>query len=165
MSKTDCSAVRRPTCTEEQPDRFAGAIMIVLVGLVLLRVIPASWLDEARQRLTADEADRASASSDHGGEVAGADEPLRGRLRSRRGWSDAAGSTVSDLSMPRKELVVVGFVIAGYLAALVLTAFWRSIFLAGHGFDSSFESFVLGPFLAIINFVCSVGNAPLAAAL
>ena len=154
-----------------------GALMIVLIGLVVPRVIPASWLDDARRRLNADDGsgsgERPAASGDERGhdqqhgaqdEVAGADEPLRRRVRSRRGWGDAAGYTVSDLSMLRKELII-GFVIAGYLAALIPAAFWRSIFLTGHGFASSLENVVLGPFLAIISFVCSVGNVPLAAAL
>ena len=66
--------------------------------------------------------------------------------------------------MLRKELVI-GFVVAGFLAALVPTGFWQSLFLTGHGFWSSLENVVLGPFLAIISFVCSVGNVPLAAAL
>ena len=66
--------------------------------------------------------------------------------------------------MLRKELFI-GFGVAGFLAALVPDSFWRSLFLTGHGFASSLENVVLGPFLAIISFVCSVGNVPLAAAL
>jgi YHS domain-containing protein len=66
--------------------------------------------------------------------------------------------------MLRRELVI-GFLVAGYLAALVPNWFWQSLFVTGHGFWSSLENAVLGPFLAIISFVCSVGNVPLAAAL
>ncbi|MDQ1714795.1 MAG: uncharacterized protein QOC60_740, partial [Frankiaceae bacterium] len=44
-------------------------------------------------------------------------------------------------------------------------SFWRSLFLTGHGGWSLLENAVLGPFLAIISFVCSIGNVPLAAAL
>ncbi len=135
-----------------------GAIMIVLLALLVPRVVPRSLIDDARTRLQtgADDGEDAAA-EDHG-------EPLRRRLRSTRGWQDAAGYTVSDLTMLRKELLF-GFLVAGYLAALVPTAFWQSIFLTGHGFWSSLENVVLGPFLALISFVCSVGNVPLAAAL
>ena len=143
-----------------------GTIMIVLLGLVLPRVIPASWLDDARRRLEAQA--RADGAAEHlndaQADVSDANEPLRTGIRSRRGWGDAAGYTVSDLTMLRKELVV-GFVVAGFLAALVPTDFWRSVFLTGHGFWSSLENVVLGPFLAIISFVCSIGNVPLAGAL
>lgn len=136
-----------------------GAVMIALLGVVLPRVIPASWLEPARRRL-ADEQQH----GEHGhGEPTGA-EPFRDRVTTRAGWSDAAGYTISDLTMLRKELLI-GFAVAGYLAALVPTAFWRSLFITGHGFLSTLENVVLGPFLAIISFVCSVGNVPLAAAL
>lgn len=157
-----------------------GAIMIVLLGLVVPRVIPAGWIEKARDNLnqnsesaeTASPDSGAHAGHDHHDEAAGHDsdagelerEPLTMRLRSRRGWGDASGYTISDLSMLRKELVI-GFVVAGFLAALVPTGFWQSIFLTGHGFASSLENVIIGPFLAIISFVCSVGNVPLAAAL
>jgi YHS domain-containing protein len=154
-----------------------GAIMIVLLGLVVPRVIPQSWITEARDRLNADtahasaggagpHAHHAMAAMDMDVEDSGPDErqSLRQRIRSRAGWGDASGYTISDLTMVRKELVI-GFVIAGFLAALVPSGFWQSLFLTGHGFWSSLENVVLGPFLAIISFVCSVGNVPLAAAL
>ena len=141
-----------------------GTIMIVLLGLVLPRVIPEAWIRQARDRL--------SRGSDHGGrhEHHGEQDsellqrPWRERIRSRAGWSEASGFTISDLTMIRKEMAA-GFVIAGFAAALVPTWFWRSIFLTGHGFWSSLENVVLGPFVAIISFVCSIGNVPLAAAL
>jgi uncharacterized membrane protein YraQ (UPF0718 family)/YHS domain-containing protein len=135
-----------------------GAIMIVAIGIVLPRVIPSSWITQARDRLNA--ADPSDAAPPGPVDLA----PLATRLRSRRAWGDASGYTVSDLTMVRKELVI-GFVVAGFLAALVPTWFWQSIFWTGHGFWSSLENVVIGPFLAIISFVCSIGNVPLAAAL
>jgi uncharacterized protein len=134
-----------------------GAIMIVLLGLVLPRAIPQRWLDDARARLEAE-------SGDSSAEEPATVPPLRTRLRSRRGWSDAAGYTISDLGMVRRELVL-GFLIAGFLSALVPGSFWQSLFITGHGFWSSLQNVILGPFLAIISFVCSIGNVPLAAAL
>ena len=88
----------------------------------------------------------------------------RTRIRSVSGWADAAGYTISDLTMLRKELII-GFVVAGFADAAVPVRFWRSLFLTGHGFWSVLENVILGPFLAIISFVCSIGNVPLAAAL
>ena len=158
-----------------------GAVMIILLGLIVPRVIPESWISDARDRLntdtdTATEAGERDAHTVHAhnhtsahGQSEDTDGPLEQlpwarRLRSRRGWGDASGYTISDLTMLRSELVI-GFVVAGFLAALVPTGFWQSLFLTGHGFASSLENVVLGPFLAIISFVCSVGNVPLAAAL
>lgn len=131
-----------------------GAIMITLLGVVLPRVMPQRWITDARDRLEPSDA----------GPAQGEPAPARGRWRTRAGWADAAGYTISDLSMLRRELVI-GFAVAGYLAAEVPTGFWQSLFVTGHGFPSSLENVILGPFLAIISFVCSVGNVPLAAAL
>ena len=39
------------------------------------------------------------------------------------------------------------------------------MFLHGHGFWTSLENVIVGPFIAIISFVCSIGNVPLTAAL
>ena len=147
-----------------------GTIMIILIGVSLPRLVPPAAERAARARLTGEHGHDSAGDSagdsprDSADDSTAADSPRPDRLRTRRGWADAAGYTVSDLAMLYRELVI-GFVVAGYLAALVPTSFWRGLFIAGHGFASSLENAVLGPFLAIISFVCSVGNVPLAAAL
>jgi uncharacterized membrane protein YraQ (UPF0718 family)/YHS domain-containing protein len=141
-----------------------GAIMIALIGFVLPRAIPDHLIRDARRRLEA-EVPKETGHHNHGEQTEPSEqEPLRRRLRTRRGWSDASGYTISDLQMLRKELVI-GFAVAGFLAALVPEKFWQSLFWTGHGFWSSLENVVLGPLLAILSFVCSIGNVPLAAAL
>jgi hypothetical protein len=71
---------------------------------------------------------------------------------------------MADLTMVRRELLI-GYVVAGFLAVLVPTSVWQSVFVTGHGFWTSVENALVGPFIAIISFVCSIGNVPLAAAL
>ena len=66
--------------------------------------------------------------------------------------------------MLRRELLI-GFGVAGFLTVLVPEAWWQALFVTGHGFWSSLENVIVGPFIAIISFVCSIGNVPLAAAL
>jgi YHS domain-containing protein len=102
----------------------------------------------------------------HGGAAAEADArlPLKVRLRSVPDWADSATYTMSDLTMLRRELVV-GYTVAGFLAVLVPTSVWQAVFITGHGFWTSVENAIVGPFIAIISFVCSIGNVPLAAAL
>jgi uncharacterized protein len=150
-----------------------GAIMIVLLVLVLPLVIPRRHIENARVRLNTGRGE-VDGHAHHGqpGEDLDGDEPageerrrpLAERIRSRAGWSDAAGYTISDLSMLRKELLI-GFLVAGFATVLVPTGVWQSLFLTGHGFASSLENVALGPLLAILAFVCSIGNVPLAAAL
>jgi uncharacterized membrane protein YraQ (UPF0718 family)/YHS domain-containing protein len=91
-------------------------------------------------------------------------QPWRERLRSKGGWADSATYTMADLTMLRRELVV-GYLVAGFLAVLVPVHLWHTLFLHGHGFATTLENVIVGPFIASISFVCSVGNVPLAAAL
>jgi YHS domain-containing protein len=66
--------------------------------------------------------------------------------------------------MLRVELII-GFVVAGLAMKVIPFSFWKALFISGHGFWSALENAIIGPFLAFISFVCSVGNVPLAAAL
>ena len=86
------------------------------------------------------------------------------RLRQQARWADAAGYTISDLTMLRRE-IVIGFVVAGFIAVGVPLGFWNAVFLHGHGALTTIENALIGPFVAVISFVCSIGNVPLAAAL
>jgi uncharacterized membrane protein YraQ (UPF0718 family)/YHS domain-containing protein len=85
-------------------------------------------------------------------------------VRTREGWSDAAAFAMSDIKMLRRELVV-GYLVAGFLTMLVPVEWWNDLFLHGHGFWTTVENVLIGPFIAVISFVCSIGNVPMAAAL
>jgi YHS domain-containing protein len=91
-------------------------------------------------------------------------EPWSSKLRSPAAWSDASSYAVADVTMLRKELAI-GYTVAGMLAVLVPTHFWNSLFLNGHGFWTSLENVLVGPIIAVISWVCSVGNIPLALVL
>jgi len=141
-----------------------GAIMIML-----LTTFGGLWLRgrlvvRARERL-----DTISNDGDRSHDKVDAEEVLQGRpwsekLRSKGGWANAATYTMADLTMLRRELLV-GYTIAGFLAVEVPVHVWNVVFLHGHGLGTSIENVVVGPFIAIISFVCSIGNVPLAAAL
>jgi uncharacterized membrane protein YraQ (UPF0718 family) len=139
---------------------IGGAIMIFLLvgfGGLWLR---GRTLDAARARVRAgadlDRVDSSGCGSQQDG--------WRRRITTPAGWADAAGYTMSDLTMLRKELLV-GFLIAGFLTTLVPTSVWSDLFVTGHGFWTSLENALVGPLVALLSFVCSVGNVPLAAAL
>jgi uncharacterized membrane protein YraQ (UPF0718 family)/YHS domain-containing protein len=139
---------------------IGGAIMIVLLVLVGGLWFRGRALAEARQL-----ADAHSGTHEHPADAEdGGRQPLRKRIRSLAGWSDAAGYTMSDLTMLRREMAI-GFVVAGFLAVLVPSHLWNDVFLHGHGLATTLENAAVGPFIAIISFVCSIGNVPLAAAL
>lgn len=61
--------------------------------------------------------------------------------------------------------IVIGLLIAGALAAWVPDSFWRAFFFANNPTLAKIEGPLVGPLVAIVSFVCSVGNVPLAAVL
>ena len=80
-------------------------------------------------------------------------------------WSRLASAFWTDWLMLWKELVA-GFLIAGFLAALVPSDWWKFLFLeGGNSFARLIENAAVGPIVAIASFVCSVGNIPLASLL
>jgi uncharacterized membrane protein YraQ (UPF0718 family) len=88
----------------------------------------------------------------------------RERLRDPESLRRGARFTLGDLTMLRKELLA-GFVVAGFIMVDVPNRWWAHLFLNGHGGWTVLENVVIAPLLAVISFVCSVGNIPLAAAL
>jgi uncharacterized membrane protein YraQ (UPF0718 family)/YHS domain-containing protein len=145
-----------------------GPIMIILLAATGSLVIGSALANRARQRLQSAQ----TGGHDHTAMVGVSEErqaelerqPWSVKLRSRAAWSDAASYTVADLTMLRRELLI-GYAVAGFLTVLVPVHVWNAVFLHGHGFWTSLENVIVGPFVAIISFVCSIGNVPLAAAL
>src|ERR1700682_1474269 len=144
-----------------------GIIMIGMLALAARFVFPAIVVNQAREHLALRSSTPSLLAADGRGHEGYAPEgavPLAGRLRSPAAWADAASYTMADLVMLRKE-IVIGYVVAGFLAVLVPTSLWNVIFFHGHGVATSIENVIVGPLIAIVSFVCSIGNVPLAAAL
>jgi uncharacterized protein len=139
-----------------------GVIMITMLSLAGSFFLRGEVVAEARSRL-----ERSDPSGDdhvHGPAEALDRQPLSRRIRSASGWAEASTYTMGDITMLRREMTA-GYVIAGFLAVLVPVHVWNAVFVHGHGFGTTLENVVVGPFIAMIAFVCSVGNVPLAAAL
>jgi uncharacterized membrane protein YraQ (UPF0718 family)/YHS domain-containing protein len=132
-----------------------GAIMIVLLSAMLPKAASASLTKELRAQQTQDH----SQPMDDDPDVA-----FGSRLRDPVRRRAAARYTLADLSMLRRE-IVIGFVVAGFLAVGVPTSVWTHVFVTGHGVLTTVENAVVGPIVAFASFVCSVGNVPLGAAL
>jgi YHS domain-containing protein/uncharacterized membrane protein YraQ (UPF0718 family) len=61
--------------------------------------------------------------------------------------------------------IVIGFLLAGYIA-LLGQDFFNGLFLVGEtGFWPTLWNVIVGPLIAVASFVCSIGNIPLAAVL
>lgn len=141
---------------------FGGVIMVAALAVVLPRVVDVAELDAGRVRLNNGNNSKAGGGTTN--DELEHDGAWTTRARSKAGWADAAGYTISDLRMLRKELIA-GFALAGFASMAVPTNVWTALFTPGHGAWSAIENAVVGPVLAFVSFVCSIGNVPLAAAL
>jgi uncharacterized protein len=136
---------------------LGGLVMIALMwGLLRLFV---SRRAEAQARAHAQEAD-----AGHQHHMAGGELTWRERLTSRDAWADVAGNFRGDWQMLYKE-IVVGFLLAGFIS-LLGDDFFNGLFLKGSpaAVQAIWGAFI-GPIIAVLSFVCSVGNVPLAAVL
>jgi uncharacterized membrane protein YraQ (UPF0718 family) len=86
------------------------------------------------------------------------------RLTSERGLTAISHYFVMDWASVWLD-IVGGLLIAGALAAWVPDEFWRSFFIVDHPLLATLWGPIVGPLVAVISFVCSVGNIPLAAVL
>ena len=145
-----------------------GVIMIVLLallgGFVLTRRLTEPARERVRQGTVGGHDHLAMVSVTHERQQEIEHEPWGQKLTSAADWADAAAYTMADLKMLRRELVI-GYVVAGFLAVMVPVDAWNELFLTGHGFWTTLQNVIIGPFIALISFVCSIGNVPMAAAL
>jgi uncharacterized protein len=134
-----------------------GIVMIVLMTLVL-RV----FISPKLEALARKHAESVESGHDHG---SSADRlPWRQRIRSLDAWSSVAENFVMDWKMLWKE-ITIGFFLAGFIGQLG-NDFFNSLFITdGPSWLRTIENVVIGPVIAVLSFVCSVGNVPLAAVL
>jgi len=137
---------------------YIGGIVMIVVMTVLLRLFVSRTLEE-QARAHARQAD-----AGHQHHSAGEQMGWRDRLLSVRAWSDVAHNFRGDWQMLWKE-ITVGFFLAGFVAQLG-NGFFESLFVRHAPAPiPTIENTVVGPVIAVISFVCSVGNVPLAAVL
>jgi uncharacterized protein len=86
------------------------------------------------------------------------------RLLSRRGFTAVSNFFVMDWASVWVD-ILLGLLIAGALAAWVPNAFWNAFFFSNNPTLAKIEGPLVGPLVAMVSFVCSVGNVPLAAVL
>jgi uncharacterized membrane protein YraQ (UPF0718 family) len=90
--------------------------------------------------------------------------PILQRLTSPLGFTAISHHYVMDWASIWKD-IAGGLLIAGALAAWVPESFWQSFFLVDHPLLAKLWGPLVGPVVAMLSFVCSIGNVPLAAVL
>ena len=140
-----------------------GPIMIVLIAVLFRLLLRQRLLGEARAQ-----ADRGLTGlmEGHAAMDMSVQRPgsFAGRLFSREGYTAVAHVFVMEWAAILRDLVI-GLLAAGAIAAWVPDRFWRVFFFAGHPLAAKIWGPLIGPGVAIISFVCSIGNVPLAVVL
>ena len=143
----------------------------VLIGLLWLlgrMIFPRNMEEQARRHVEGGEDEEGGCHHQHGSEDHGGHEHMHhgsddGAHTGK--WQALSNAFVMDWQMLWKE-IVIGFLIAGFLAALVPADWWRILFLQNAPAPVRLiENAVVGPLIAAASFVCSVGNIPLASVL
>jgi uncharacterized protein len=137
---------------------FAGGLVLIALMWALTRVFVSPAAEEEAR------AHAQHAATGHQHHSATTTGGWRERLLSASAWSDVAHNFRGDWEMLWKE-ITIGFLLAGFIA-LLGADFFNSLFVtdAPSGLQT-IENVVAGPVIAVLSFVCSIGNVPLAAVL
>ena len=140
-----------------------GVIMIVLLTVMLWAVMTRERIEEARRQ-----ADRGVAGRMEGHAAmdmsVGGQGSILARIISPKGFTAISHYFVMDWASIWID-IALGLLIAGALAAWVPKEFWQAFFLSADPVGSKIVGPLIGPIVAFVSFVCSVGNVPLAAVL
>jgi uncharacterized membrane protein YraQ (UPF0718 family) len=140
-----------------------GPIMIVVLAVLFRLFLRDRLLREARAQ-----AERGLAGSMEGHAVMDMSIQREGsfwrRLCSRDGVTAVSHVFVMEWAAIWKDLVA-GLLIAGAIGAWVPESFWQGLFLTAHPTASMVWGPLVGPVVAVLSFVCSIGNVPLAVVL
>jgi uncharacterized membrane protein YraQ (UPF0718 family) len=137
---------------------YLGGLIMIALMWGLLRLFVSRQLEEEARR----HAQQAETGHQH--HMAGEAMSWRQRLSSASAWSDVAQNFRGDWQMVWKE-ITLGFVLAGFVAQLG-NDFFNGLFITdAPPLVNAIENVVVGPLIAVLSFVCSVGNVPLAAVL
>ncbi|MFJ6602567.1 permease [Streptomyces lydicus] len=143
---------------------FAGGPLMIVALAVLFRF----FLHERLLRRARAQAGRGLAGAMEGHAAMDMSVPGGGsfvrRLCSGAGYTATARVFVMEWAAIIKDLVA-GLLIAGAVAAWVPDSFWRAFFFDGHPLAAKLWGPLVGPLVAIVSFVCSIGNVPLAVVL
>jgi uncharacterized membrane protein YraQ (UPF0718 family) len=143
---------------------FVGGPIIIILMAVFFRIfVRKRLIDGARAQ-----AERGVAGSMEGHAAMDMSVHGEGGLLTRL-WSGEGFTSISHIYVMEWAAVIrdiaIGLLIAGAVAAWVPDSFWQALFVTDHALLSALWGPIIGPVIAVLSFVCSIGNVPLAAVL
>lgn len=141
---------------------IGGILMIIFIGLIYHFTLTPGLVQMAKTQAEKGLVGRMEGHASMDMSVSGG--TFLSRLFSGRGFTAVSNYFVMDWASVWVD-IVLGLLIAGALAAWVPDSFWRAFFFSSNPTIAKIEGPLVGPLVAIISFVCSVGNVPLAAVL
>src|SRR6267378_1640651 len=142
---------------------FIGAPVMVALLVVLFRLfLGRNLLDQAKEQADKGIAGRMEGHAEM--DMSVTEGTLWQRITSEKGFTAISHYFVMDWASVWLD-IAGGLLIAGALAAWVPAEFWQSFFLVDHPLVAKLWGPIVGPLVAVISFVCSVGNIPLTAVL
>jgi uncharacterized membrane protein YraQ (UPF0718 family) len=142
---------------------FAGGLVMVVLLAVLFRVTLTRGLSDGA-RLQADRGIPGKMEGHGNMDMSVTGGRLLQRIASPQALTSVSHYFFMNISSLWRDLVL-GFLIAGAIGAWVPATAWGHLFVGGHGFLPALWSALIGPLVALLSYVCSVGNVPLAAVL
>lgn len=142
---------------------FVGGVLLVGIMAIFFR----HFVSQHLMKEAIEQADRNLAGKMEGHalmDMSMSEDSLFGRLFSKKGMTVISHYFIMDLAAIWKD-IVIGLLVAGALAAWVPQNFWVIFFFQNHPMLTKFWGPIIGPVVAMLSFVCSVGNVPLAAVL
>jgi uncharacterized membrane protein YraQ (UPF0718 family) len=139
-----------------------GPLMIVLLAAAFRLLLRRRLVEEARHQ--ADRGVQGRMEGHAGMDMAVTDGSIWSRLGSAKGFTATSHYFVMDWASVWVD-IAAGLLIAGALGAWVPEQFWQGFFLVDHPLLAKLWGPLVGPIVAVVSFVCSIGNVPLAAVL
>jgi uncharacterized membrane protein YraQ (UPF0718 family) len=144
-------------------EAIGAPIMVAVLVLIFRRFLSPRLVREAKEQADRGIAGRMEGHAEMDMSVTDGGS-LWHRITSEKGLTAISHYFVMDWASVWMD-IAGGLLISGALAAWVPQQFWQSFFLIDHPTLAKLWGPLVGPLVAIISFVCSVGNVPLAAVL
>jgi uncharacterized protein len=141
---------------------LGGILMVILLAVLFRLTLTPRLVEQAKEQAEKGRQGRMEGHAAMDMSVSGGS--FWQKLFSGRGFTAVSHFFVMDWASVWVD-IVLGLLIAGALAAWVPESFWRAFFLSDNPTLAKIEGPLVGPLVAMVSFVCSVGNVPLAAVL